>query len=130
MGSVPSEFGVFFGKVENKVSQGWYWTDTSTSQKRKAAITGPFETKEKAVENALQNLMVRQAPNDQRAMSGPSSVSSSEVLTRRPFPLGSRMPGRRLNFWTRVRAECDNLPTMRRRQRGTLRTRKLTVLDF
>jgi hypothetical protein len=130
MGSVPSEFGVFFGKVENKVSQGWYWTDTSTSQKRKAAITGPFETKEKAVENALQNLMVRQAPNDQRAMSGPSSVSSSEVLTRRPFPLRSRMPGRRLNFWTRVRAECDNLPTMRRRQRGTLRTRKLTVLDF
>ena len=41
MGSVPSEIGVFFGKADNKVSQGWYWADTSTSRKRKAAIAGP-----------------------------------------------------------------------------------------
>jgi hypothetical protein len=129
MGSVPSKVGVFFGKTD-KVAEGWYWTDTSIGQKRKAAITGPFETKEKAVENALQNLMARQALNDQRAMNGPSPVSSSEVLTRRPFPLRSRMPRRRLDFWARVRAECDNLPAMRRCQRGTLRTRKLTVRNF
>jgi hypothetical protein len=46
MGSVPSKVGVFFGKTD-KVSEGWYWTDTSIGQKRKAAITGPFETKKK-----------------------------------------------------------------------------------
>jgi ABC-type dipeptide/oligopeptide/nickel transport system ATPase subunit len=86
MGSVPSKVGVFFGKAD-KVSEGWYWTDTSIGQKRKAAITGPFETKEKAVENALQSLAARQALNDQPAINGPSSVSSSEGLTRRPFPL-------------------------------------------
>jgi hypothetical protein len=55
MGGVPAEVGVFFGKPD-KASGGWYWTDASTSQKRKAAITGPFETKEKAVGNALQSL--------------------------------------------------------------------------
>src|SRR5580698_3521260 len=120
MGGVPPKVGVFFGKAD-KVSEGWYWTDTSIGQKRMAAITGPFETKERAVENALQSLAARQALSDQPAMNGPSSVSSSEVFTRRPFPLRSRMPGTRLDFWTRVRAECGTLPAMRGRQGGTLR---------
>jgi hypothetical protein len=61
MGSVPSKVGVFFGKTD-KVSEGWYWTDTSIGQKRKAAITGPFETKEKAVEKpVLANLFLHYA---------------------------------------------------------------------
>ena len=68
MGSVPSKVGVFFGKTD-KVAEGWYWTDTSIGQKRKAAITGPFETKEQAVENAAQ--CARQAPKDEPAISNP-----------------------------------------------------------
>jgi hypothetical protein len=120
MGGVPPKVGVFFGKAD-KVSEGWYWTDTSIGQKRMTAITGPFETKERAVENALQSLAARQALTDQPAMNGPSSVSSSEVFTRRPLPLRSRMPGTRLDFWTRVRAECGTLPAMRGHQGGTLR---------
>jgi hypothetical protein len=112
MGSVPSEVGVFFGKA-NKVSGGWYWTDALTSEKRKTAITGPFETKEKAVKNAVQSLAARRAPIIEPAISRPSSVSSSEAITQRPFVLRSRTPGKRLDFWTRVRAECSNLLTIR-----------------
>jgi hypothetical protein len=107
MGSVPSEIGVFFGKV-NKGSDGWYWTDASTRRKREAAYTGPFDTKEKAIEDAVQRLAARQAPNDGPSVR-PSLVSSSEVITRRPVLPRLRRPGRRLDFWTRVRAECSTL---------------------
>jgi hypothetical protein len=111
MGSVPSEIGVFFGKA-NKGSDGWYWTDASTRRKRMAAYTGPFDTKEKAVKNAVQRLAARQTPNDEPTVGDPSLVSSSEVITQRlVFP--SRRPGRRRDFWTRVRAECSTLLAMR-----------------
>jgi hypothetical protein len=112
MGSVPSKIGVLFGKVD-KGSDGWYFTDASVGQKRKAACTGPFGTKEKAVENAIRRLAARQTPNDEPAMSRPSSVSSSELITWRPVHPRSRTPGRRLDFWTRVRAECSTLLVMR-----------------
>jgi hypothetical protein len=112
MSSVPSEVGVFFRKA-NKVSEGWYWTDALTSEKRKTAITGPFETKEKAVRNAVQRLAARRARIDEPAISRQSSVSSPEAITRRPSVSRSRRPGKRLDFWTRVRAECSNLPTIR-----------------
>ena len=59
MGSVPSNVGVFFGKANRKAA-GWYWTEAAISQKRKALITGPFETKEQAVENAAQRARRRQ----------------------------------------------------------------------
>jgi hypothetical protein len=106
MGSVPSKVGVFFGKA-NREAEGWYWTDGSISRKRKAAITGPFETKEKAVENAAQSQ--RQIPNDEPAISRQSSVSPFEIIAQRPFPLRSRTPERRPDFWTRVRIECRAL---------------------
>jgi hypothetical protein len=107
MSSVPSNFGVFFGK-RNRGAEGWYWTDGSINQKRKAAITGPFETKQKAVENAARR--ARQAPNDEPAIGRKSSVSSSfEVIAERPFPLRSRTPERRSDFWTKVRVECSTL---------------------
>ena len=50
MSSLPVNVGVFFGRVNNRL-EGWYWAEAST-----AKITGPFETKEEAVENALQSL--------------------------------------------------------------------------
>jgi hypothetical protein len=112
MGSVPSNVGVFFGKA-NRRTAGWYWTEAAISQKRKALITGPFETKEQAVENAAQR--ARQAPNDEPAISSQSSVSLFEVIAQRPSPLRSRTPESRSDFWTRVRVECSTLPAMRGR---------------
>jgi hypothetical protein len=50
MAGLSANIGVFFGRVNNR-PDGWYWTDTSTTK-----ITGPFETKEQAVEDALQSL--------------------------------------------------------------------------
>jgi hypothetical protein len=58
MSSVPSNVGVFFGNL-GQGQEGWYWTDASLSQKPKAAIKGPFETKEQAIENALQDVAAR-----------------------------------------------------------------------
>jgi hypothetical protein len=60
MSAVPTNVGVFFGQVDKRV-EGWYWAD-ARSEKLKAAIRGPFETKELAVEDALQDL--RKAPGD------------------------------------------------------------------
>jgi hypothetical protein len=62
--SVPSNLGVFFGK-SGQGQEGWYWTDASTIQKPKAGIKGPFETKEQAIENALQSAAAP-TPNDER----------------------------------------------------------------
>jgi DNA mismatch repair ATPase MutS len=62
MGSVPSGVAVFYGQVDKR-SKGWYWTDTVKSEETKAPITGPFETKEQAVENALQSAAGRQTMN-------------------------------------------------------------------
>jgi hypothetical protein len=63
MSRIPSNLGVFYGQVDKRPT-GWYWTDTLKSETTKAAITGPFETKEQAVENALEGLAARQTSND------------------------------------------------------------------
>jgi hypothetical protein len=54
MSSVPSNVGVFYGQVDKR-AKGWYWADTG-SEKPRGSIRGPFETKERAVENAIQSL--------------------------------------------------------------------------
>jgi hypothetical protein len=53
MSNLPPNIGVFYGQADKR-SEGWYWTDLLRNEKSKAAIVGPFETKEEAVENALQ----------------------------------------------------------------------------
>jgi hypothetical protein len=82
MASLSSKVAVFFGSVDKR-SAGWYWTDASASQKRMAASTGPFETKEQALNDAAQSMAARRAPNDQPAMRGRSSVPSSKIIVRR-----------------------------------------------
>ena len=54
MSAVPTNVGVFFGQVDKR-SKGWYWADTRSGE-LKGAIRGPFESKEQAIEAALQNL--------------------------------------------------------------------------
>jgi hypothetical protein len=66
MSAVPTNVGVFFGQIDKR-AEGWYWTDTR-SEKLTGAIRGPFETKEQAVENALQSL--REAPIDETGERG------------------------------------------------------------
>jgi hypothetical protein len=51
MASVPANIGVFFGRVNHR-PDGWYWTAAENPTK----ITGPFETKAEAVENARQSV--------------------------------------------------------------------------
>ena len=67
--AVPTNVGVFFGQVDKR-SKGWYWADWADtgSEKLKDAIRGPFESKEQAIENALQNL--RDAASDERGERG------------------------------------------------------------
>jgi hypothetical protein len=60
MSAVPTNVGVFFGQVDKR-AKGWYWVDTR-SEKFKAEIRGPFETKERAVQDTLQSL--REALNE------------------------------------------------------------------
>jgi hypothetical protein len=69
MFSVPSNVGVFFGKAD-KGSQGWYWTDSFTSQNRKGSMRGPFETKQKAVENAVESLAAQASSKTMRQEKG------------------------------------------------------------
>jgi hypothetical protein len=54
MSAIPTNFGVFFGQVDKRAT-GWYWVD-ARSEKLRAAIRGPFETKELAVEDVVQSL--------------------------------------------------------------------------
>jgi hypothetical protein len=61
MGVIPTNVGVFFGQVDKRAT-GWYWVD-ARSEKLRGAIRGPFETKELAVEDALQSL--QDAPGDE-----------------------------------------------------------------
>ena len=63
MSSVPPNLGVFFGK-SGQGQEGWYWTDASTSQNPKATIKGPFDSKEQAIENALQSISAPQTSSD------------------------------------------------------------------
>jgi hypothetical protein len=60
MSAVPTNVGVFFGQVDKR-AEGWYWAGAQ-SEKLRGAIRGPFETKELAVEDALQSL--REAASD------------------------------------------------------------------
>jgi hypothetical protein len=66
MSAVPTNVGVFFGQVDKR-AEGWYWADAQ-SEKLRGAIRGPFETKELAVEDALQSL--REAPNGEQQERG------------------------------------------------------------
>jgi hypothetical protein len=61
MSSVPTNVGVFFGQVDKR-AEGWYWAGPQ-SEKLRGAIRGPFETKQLAVEDALQS--VRKAASDE-----------------------------------------------------------------
>jgi hypothetical protein len=63
MSAVPTNVGVFFGRVDKR-SEGWYWADTR-SEKSKGAIQGPFESKEQALKDALARL--RDVPNETEA---------------------------------------------------------------
>jgi hypothetical protein len=48
-------FAVFFGKVDKR-PEGWYWTGApAAGEPLKGPITGPFETKEEAIENAVRS---------------------------------------------------------------------------
>ena len=51
MSSLPANVAVFFGKVDKR-PEGWYWA--VASEPLKGSISGPFETKAAAVENAQQ----------------------------------------------------------------------------
>jgi hypothetical protein len=54
MGSLPLNVAVFFGKVDKRPS-GWYWIGTEAEKAVRAPITGPFETKEAAIEDAARS---------------------------------------------------------------------------
>jgi hypothetical protein len=66
MSAVPMNVGVFFGQAEKRAT-GWYWVD-ARSEKLRGAIRGPFETKERAVEDALHSL--RDAQGDEPQVKG------------------------------------------------------------
>jgi hypothetical protein len=51
MKELPAKIAVFFGRVDER-SEGWYWTDAESPTK----VTGPFETRVQAAENARQSL--------------------------------------------------------------------------
>jgi hypothetical protein len=54
MVEVETRFAVFFGKVDQRREPGWYWTNVpEAGVPLKGPFTGPFETKEEAVEHAL-----------------------------------------------------------------------------
>jgi hypothetical protein len=61
MSAVPTNVGVFFGRVDKR-AEGWYWAGAQ-SKKLSRAIRGPFETKDLAVEDALRSL--QEAPRDE-----------------------------------------------------------------
>jgi hypothetical protein len=47
-------FAVFFGKVDQKHEAGWYWTSVpEPGERSKGPFTGPFETKDEAIEHAV-----------------------------------------------------------------------------
>jgi hypothetical protein len=74
MSAVPTNVGVFFGQVDKR-ARGWYWAGAQ-SEKLKGAVRGPFETKELAVEDALQS--VREAPSDEPQKKGRSVINLDE----------------------------------------------------
>jgi hypothetical protein len=118
MNCVKSKVGVFLGKGV-KGSHGWYWADASINQMGKVIIIGPFETKEKAVQNAAKVLTARPTPNVGIIKSRQNPFSSSKVRVPHPFQPRASTAVKRSDFWTRVRAECRTLPAMRGRGAGS-----------
>jgi hypothetical protein len=51
MKELPANIGVFFGRGDKR-PEGWYWTAAESPTK----MTGPFETKAQAAENARHSL--------------------------------------------------------------------------
>jgi hypothetical protein len=66
MSDLPTNVGVFFGQADKR-AEGWYWAGAQ-SEKLRGAIRGPFETKELAVEDALQS--VQKAASDEPQQRG------------------------------------------------------------
>ena len=83
MGSVPPNLAVFVGPGVAG-SHRWYWADASINPRRKVIIAGPFETKEKAVQNAAEMLTARPTPNAELSKHRPNSLCSSGVRMPRP----------------------------------------------
>jgi hypothetical protein len=54
MTGIQARFAVFFGKVDQKRDAGWYWTNAPEPGEH-GPFTGPFETKDEAVEHAIRS---------------------------------------------------------------------------
>jgi hypothetical protein len=49
-------FAVFFGEADQKRGSGWYWTVVpKPGDLLRGPFTGPFETKEEAIEHAVRS---------------------------------------------------------------------------
>ena len=56
MTEVEKRFAVFLGKVDQRREPGWYWTSVpEPGEHLKGPFTGPFETKDEAIEHALRS---------------------------------------------------------------------------
>jgi hypothetical protein len=56
MVEVETTFAVFFGKVDQRREPGWYWTGVpEPGEHLKGPFTGPFETKDEAIEHAMRS---------------------------------------------------------------------------
>ena len=56
MAEAENKFAVFFGKANPKDRPGWYWTDVpEPGEHLKGPFTGPFGTKEEAIEHAIRS---------------------------------------------------------------------------
>jgi hypothetical protein len=56
MVEVETRFAVFFGKSDQKHEPGWYWTSVPhPGEHVKGPFTGPFKTKEEAIEHAIRS---------------------------------------------------------------------------
>jgi hypothetical protein len=127
MGSVPPNLAVFVGP-DVAGSHRWYWADAPIHPRRKVTIAGPFETKEKAVQNAAEMLTARPTPNAELPKHRPNSLYSTGVRMPRRGQPRARTTVKRLDFWARVRAECSTLPAMR--MRGTGSAARLMSSEF
>ena len=55
MTDIQAKFAVFYGKVDERPSV-WYWTGApDVDEPFNGPITGPFETKEDAIEHAIRS---------------------------------------------------------------------------
>ena len=54
MGNLPLNVAVYFGRIDKRAS-GWYWIATDAEKSAKPPATGPFESKDAAVEDAARS---------------------------------------------------------------------------